>query len=61
MADEEDLPAGGVVPGRLHMHLGDEGTGCVEIGHPPGLRRLGDGPGASVGGEDHGPVIRAFL
>ena len=57
MADEYDLPALGIMPLSLAMHLADQRAGGVERVQSAPLRVVGHGLGHAVGGEDHG---RAF-
>jgi hypothetical protein len=60
MADEHDLTARVIVALRLHMDLGNQRAGGVEIEHLARLRLGRHRLGHAVGGEDHRPVHRAL-
>ncbi len=58
MADQDHLPARGMVAHGLGVHLGDQRTGGVEIDHAAPPRLFVHGPGRAVGRDDDRPILR---
>jgi hypothetical protein len=59
--DQDDVQACGVVAFGFHMHLRHQRAGGVDINHLPPFRFRRNRFGYSVGGENHRPVLGAFV